>query len=340
MERFLKREQIFDLRKDFDPIKLNALKYVIIVSLLSIPFIGVLRNYYLGLNEVAIAGVFAEILMFVAYLFYVQKRYIFARSFTILGIAVILIGLLFQDIHYNYMWFAVFPLISFILYTYNVAVVISFVFLFLIIFLEFEFHYIPLWIRFFYIQELFIFYLFMVFGGYFYSRILMEHEAVMQHLATRDMLTGALNRWKFLKDFSYEFAKAKRFGLPLSLIMFDIDFFKKVNDTYGHDAGDMVLKKIVEIVKNSIRKIDKLVRWGGEEFIIFVPNTDLEGAAFLAEKLRRKIEEADFGKVGKVTVSFGVAGMRKGDTVDDLLKRVDEALYKAKQRGRNRVEIV
>ncbi len=341
MCRLFKREEfLYGLKESPSPIGLKSLKYVILVSLFSIPFVGVLRNYYFGLGKIVVAGVVSELLMFVAFLFFVREKYEYARFFAVIAIAAILVGLLFQGVHYNYIWFAVFPVVSFLIYSYSNALLFSLVFLFFIIVLEFEFHSDSFWVKFFYIQEFFLFYLFMVLGGYFYSRILKEHEDVMQHLATKDMLTGAFNRWKFLEDFSYEFDRAKRFGLPLSLIMFDIDFFKKVNDTYGHDAGDMVLRKIANIMKENIRRIDKLVRWGGEEFIIFAPNTDLEGSVYLAEKLRLKIEAADFGKVGSVTVSFGVVKMKTSDTIDGLLKRVDEALYKAKEKGRNRVERV
>ncbi|SNR91483.1 GGDEF domain-containing protein [Desulfurobacterium atlanticum] len=340
MKELLKEKMsAFSTEKDSNIVEIKTLKYLILISLVTIPFAAILRNLYLDLEKIVVTAIIAEVLMFIAFLFHLKNRYDLSRLLTIIAIASILFGLVFQNIHFNYMWVALFPLVSFILYSYNTAVIFSSIFLFAFLFLDFGISRVPFWMKLFYLQEISTFYLFMVLGGYFYSKTLKEHETVMQYFATRDMLTGALNRHKFLEFLSHEFEKSKRFNLPLSLIMFDIDFFKKVNDTYGHDAGDMVLKRVVEIVKNNIRKIDKLVRWGGEEFIILAPNTDVKGAVCLAEKLREEIEKADFGKIGKITASFGVAGMADGDTVDDLLKRVDEALYKAKQKGRNRVEI-
>ncbi|WP_297447107.1 GGDEF domain-containing protein [Desulfurobacterium sp.] len=251
----------------------------------------------------------------------------------------ILVGILVQDVHYNYMWFALFPAVAFVLFPAGIALGASIIFGAAIVFIEFVLYGRAFWLKFYYVQEVLIFYCFMVFGGYLYSKVLEEHELILQRLATKDMLTGAYNRWKFLEDFESEFERARRYNYPISLIMFDIDHFKKVNDTYGHDAGDRVLKKIAKIVKDNIRKLDTLVRWGGEEFIIFLPNTKKEGAAVLAEKIRQKIEKANFDEVGKVTVSFGVAQIEKNDTIDDLLKKVDKVLYKAKREGRNRVEV-
>ncbi len=324
---------------DFTPFRLTVLRYTILVALFSIPFVAVLRNLLLGQVEIAVFSAVAELLIFVAYIFFKLRNYAFARAFVITGVFTILVGILVQDVHYNYMWFALFPAVSFILFPAHVALWASVIFGIAIAFIEFVLHGHPFWLKFYYVQEVLIFYCFMVLGGYLYSKILEEHELVLQKLATKDMLTGAYNRWKFLEDFESEFERARRYNYPISLVMFDIDHFKKVNDTYGHDAGDRVLRKIAKIVKDNIRKVDALVRWGGEEFIIFLPNTDKKGAEVLAEKIRKKIENTVFDEVGKVTVSFGVAELEKSDTIDDLLKRVDEVLYRAKRLGRNRVEV-
>lgn len=135
-----------------------------------------------------------------------------------------------------------------------------------------------------------------------------------------------------------EIERAKRYAVPLSLIMFDIDYFKRVNDTYGHVAGDTILKTIADLVKDNIRKIDHFVRWGGEEFLIISSETPLDKAYTLAERIRKKISGYTFNDVGKVTVSFGVTEFKKKDTEDAFIKRTDNALYKAKKKGRNRVE--
>lgn len=121
--------------------------------------------------------------------------------------------------------------------------------------------------------------------------------------------------------------------------MFDIDHFKEINDTYGHLTGDDVLKTLADIVRENLRKIDSLVRWGGEEFMIIAPETDLEGAKILAERIRKKVESYKFDKIKTITISLGLALFEKDDTENSVIKRADDALYNAKKRGRNRVEI-
>jgi diguanylate cyclase (GGDEF)-like protein len=119
----------------------------------------------------------------------------------------------------------------------------------------------------------------------------------------------------------------------------DIDYFKKINDTYGHDTGDKVLETMSSIFRVSIRGFDSLIRWGGEEFLLIAPTTDLEKAGLLAERLRKIIENQSFDTAGKITISLGVASFRSDDNKDSIVKRADEALYVAKRNGRNRVEI-
>lgn len=157
-------------------------------------------------------------------------------------------------------------------------------------------------------------------------------------LATTDGLTGINNRQEFTRILENEIERAKRYGTPLSLIMYDIDHFKYVNDNFGHDVGDEVLCTFVRLVNENIRGIDVAGRWGGEEFIVLLPQTDLTAAMNVAEKLRQVIDQNHFDKVGSVTASFGVVEFTPQDDIDSLLKRADKALYQAKNRGRNRVE--
>ncbi|NOZ04532.1 MAG: GGDEF domain-containing protein [FCB group bacterium] len=157
-------------------------------------------------------------------------------------------------------------------------------------------------------------------------------------LAATDALTQIYNRQIFSNILEGEVHRASRYQRPFCLIMFDIDHFKKVNDTYGHLAGDRVLMGLAKLVKQLNRDSDIFARIGGEEFMILSIETDLEGARKHAERLRKAIEEFDFGGVGKVTCSFGVVRFRKdGDTANTLLKRVDDAMYQAKKTGRNKV---
>jgi len=155
--------------------------------------------------------------------------------------------------------------------------------------------------------------------------------------AKRDALTGALRKDAFNEIFGVKIMEAKHVEQPLSLIIFDIDFFKKINDTYGHLAGDKVLQEVAEVVRQNIRKSEYFVRWGGEEFIVLLPGTGLQSAQMVAEKIRRAVEEHAFDEVGRVTCSFGVTQLHPDDTIATFLQRADEALYEAKRGGRNRV---
>ncbi len=154
-----------------------------------------------------------------------------------------------------------------------------------------------------------------------------------------DMLTGALRKDGFNEIFGIKIMEAKHTDQPLSLVIFDIDHFKKINDTYGHLTGDTILKELSELVRQNIRQSEYFVRWGGEEFIILMPGTGLQGAKMVAEKLRRVVESATFSEVGKVTCSFGVTQLLEEDTITSFLQRADEALYEAKKDGRNRVKV-
>jgi two-component system, cell cycle response regulator len=166
----------------------------------------------------------------------------------------------------------------------------------------------------------------------------MEEEAkTLERLATTDPLTKVYNRLKLNELLAFEVKKAERYGLPLSLIMLDIDHFKDINDTYGHDVGDEVLVKLCEVITSNIRDTDVFARWGGEEFMIMLPNTNTEGAEIMGENLRRIVEESDFDKAGKITASFGIAVYKANSNMRDMLKRVDDALYSAKRGGRNMV---
>lgn len=163
-------------------------------------------------------------------------------------------------------------------------------------------------------------------------------EEELQELAIKDQLTGLYNRRKIDEVLVKEKLMADRRDQDLAIIMADIDMFKLVNDQHGHLVGDKVLTAVTEILSHSIRKNDILGRWGGEEFMIICPGTDLAGATILAEKIREMVAAHNFGDVGRKTCSFGVAQLRKEETIDELLYRSDQALYRAKERGRNRVE--
>jgi diguanylate cyclase (GGDEF)-like protein/PAS domain S-box-containing protein len=164
-------------------------------------------------------------------------------------------------------------------------------------------------------------------------------EKLLRALATTDALTGLANRGEFTRLLEKEMERARRYGSPLSLVMYDLDHFKRVNDEFGHDAGDEVLRTVSRVAKESIRSSDVAARWGGEEFMVLTPQSDLAAANRTAEKLREAIARHHFDTLGKVTVSVGVVQCSPGEDAPALLKRVDEALYRAKARGRNCVEM-
>ncbi|CCQ72262.1 GGDEF domain-containing protein [Magnetospira sp. QH-2] len=157
------------------------------------------------------------------------------------------------------------------------------------------------------------------------------------HLSEKDALTGAFNRRKFDQVTRLAVGEARDNGLDLSLIIIDIDHFKKVNDTHGHAAGDEALRNLVTLIRGTSRKGDLLMRYGGEEFVILCQNTNLEGAICSAENLLQRVESHDFPTIGRLTVSAGVATMTGDDTTATLFARADKCLYRAKDQGRNRV---
>ena len=167
----------------------------------------------------------------------------------------------------------------------------------------------------------------------------------LREFAITDELTGLFNRRHFVETGSNELSRAKRYFRPVSVIMMDIDYFKKINDTYGHSAGDIVLKEVSAECFTRLRNDDLPARWGGEEFILMLPETKAEDAQLIAERLRRKIEGMKItwrDTTITITASFGVTGgiIPQGMALDDIIQKSDEALYRAKADGRNRVVII
>jgi diguanylate cyclase (GGDEF)-like protein/PAS domain S-box-containing protein len=165
----------------------------------------------------------------------------------------------------------------------------------------------------------------------------MDLEENLKRLATIDSLTGIYNRYSINKEFDIEIERAKRYDSTFACVMLDIDHFKSVNDTYGHDIGDNILKEFTALISKYIRHGDRFGRWGGEEFILLLPELNNNQAVLLTEKLRKIIEEHLFQDHLQITVSCGVTTFNQGDSKKSLLKRADRVLYEAKNRGRNKV---
>lgn len=182
---------------------------------------------------------------------------------------------------------------------------------------------------------------------YTLSSTIRELEAsreAMRQQATTDPLTQLANRRAFLEQAEELFALHKRYGTDYSVLMLDIDFFKKINDSHGHDAGDEVLVRISNILLNLARDVDTVARIGGEEFAILLPDTNRLGTAVMAERVRLAIEQSDInidGIILGLTVSIGIAsqGAELTDTVRDLMRIADKRLYMAKELGRNRIAV-
>ena len=167
---------------------------------------------------------------------------------------------------------------------------------------------------------------------------LLKKNLALQDLSITDKLTQLHNRLKLDEQFNFNLEYCKRYDADFSIILLDIDFFKKVNDTFGHQIGDQVLVTLANILKNNIRKTDIVGRWGGEEFLILCANSKIEEAFLLSDKLKNLIENENFDMVGNITASFGITCFKEKDTESTMIARADDALYSAKNKGRNRIE--
>ena len=179
-----------------------------------------------------------------------------------------------------------------------------------------------------------------VFGGVVVFRDISEQkrlERELEHQATHDRLTGLHNRSFFDQILDKQIRQTTRYGYHLSLILLDIDHFKVINDAHGHLVGDEILKGLATRLASRLREADTSARWGGEEFVALLPNTQGTAARELAEDLREQVAQEAFPDVGRVTISLGVAALQPGDSAKDLTKRTDDALYAAKAAGRNQV---
>jgi diguanylate cyclase (GGDEF)-like protein len=174
----------------------------------------------------------------------------------------------------------------------------------------------------------------------FYRATVFQAERRLLAAATTDPLTGLSNRAAFYQRAQSELAQGRRRAEPLSLMLADVDFFKRINDEFGHEAGDLVLVRLAELMRQTLREVDVLARWGGEEFLVLLPSADIAEAAAVAERLRQAVAAARIG-IGahtvQVTMSFGLAQVKPHHDLQSVTQRADQALYRSKREGRNRV---
>ena len=168
---------------------------------------------------------------------------------------------------------------------------------------------------------------------------LKKYKEYLKELSYTDSLTGLLNRRSMLDRIHEEKKRTRRSGIPFTVVIADVDYFKKVNDTYGHDCGDVVLQEIAKTLKQTVREQDCLARWGGEEFLLLLPETDGGGGITLSNKLRHVVEEMNVECRSNrihVTMTFGISDCNLENSITECIKQADEALYKGKEEGRNR----
>jgi diguanylate cyclase (GGDEF)-like protein len=170
--------------------------------------------------------------------------------------------------------------------------------------------------------------------------IISTQTAALEKLAALDGLTGVLNRRTIESLLANEMERSSRYDKNLAIMLFDLDFFKQINDTYGHNVGDKVLQEVTSLVGQYIRRTDYLGRWGGEEFLVIAPETHLNSALDLAKRICASVAAYAFPDAGRVTISVGITRYRQNESREDLLERVDSAMYRAKKGGRNRVEVM
>ncbi|MBK1717676.1 biofilm regulation diguanylate cyclase SiaD [Thiocystis violacea] len=174
-----------------------------------------------------------------------------------------------------------------------------------------------------------------------YQRNLLEVAESLRQAANQDALTGLANRRHLMERLKDESQRATRKGSQLAVAMMDVDYFKQINDRFGHEVGDQALREIADAVRQGVRRYDIHGRWGGEEFLLMLPETDQPEAVAVLERIRERIGAIHVGEQAPVrlSASFGVTLLRHGEDTDDTLKRADDALFEAKRNGRDRVEV-
>ncbi|WP_457642591.1 GGDEF domain-containing protein [Persephonella sp.] len=334
-----------DLINESDINKLRLLySFTIIgvIALYSFAFIHFLnKEYSIAIFEIiaAVGGLFNILLLKLSN----GKLIRLVENLMLIGMIILLIRIIIHGGVSNtaIYWIYTFPLLAFFLkgnkagLIWNIAFMISVV---LLVILN-KINIVPIPYSSEEVRQALSAYIVIMVLAYVFETALFSSYEKIKKLATTDPLTGAYNRYQLFKRLEEEIERTIRYNNKLCLIMFDIDNFKKINDTYGHSVGDLVLQKVIEAVRKHLRKTDIIGRFGGEEFLIICLETDVKGGKKLAEKIRRIIEDLRTENLPEITVSIGVAGFDGYERLHDFIKKADIALYSAKRKGKNRVEI-
>lgn len=323
--------------------KYQLIRYFLGISILSATVaasIHIQQGYhYLASAELLLAFITLY------FLFLSKKTYSFV---SLMPYVTILIYLLFvtgavshQDSLISLVWVPVYPFIYFYLTDHRTGLFWSIVSLLTFItgYLIHPYFFVTDRIPLFALIQTTSAYVFVSALAYFYELVRHRQEIHLKTQANFDYLTNIYNRRGLSQQLDLELNKAERYDARLSFILIDIDNFKQVNDTYGHKAGDTLLQEMSHLTQDSIRKSDVVARWGGEEFAILLPEADITQAQHLAEKIRTIVSTHNFETVGSLTISIGVAQYTRNEDLDNLLHRADTALYRAKEKGKNRVEL-
>ncbi len=320
------------------PHRKRFLNTVLNITPILVPLIVILPAYIFEKPVMFKFGFFGLLLAILAKSIYSTGCYFFSAVSLIFAVSVLCFGIVLQGEHFLYMWFAVVPGLAFLILPYIDAFGAILTFLLGVFILILKFHHHPIDILLYYTINLVGFISVISLGGFILITVIDDTFEMLKESSIRDPLTHAYNRRAFMEFIKEEIARAKRYGFPVSLIMIDIDNFKRINDTYGHVKGDAVLKEMAELIMCNIRQCDRLVRWGGEEFIVVCPHLSKEEAYLVAEKLRKLIESHDFNGI-KITASFGVSEINPEKSIESAIKLADHALYKVKKSGKNGVAI-
>ncbi|WP_457568386.1 GGDEF domain-containing protein [Desulfurobacterium sp.] len=323
---------------DLEGLRQAIFYYVLVAAIVTVPVFGGLRNFMFGKYAIAKASLIAELILILSFIVYKKGKCGYAKLLLLSAVGLLLLSVVCQGIQFMYMWMALFPALSFILFPSETALFLSIFFGIAVFVVDYLVHRRIGGRELYFLQEMLIFYVFMVAGGFLYAKVMERQQFLLKWLTSKDELTGAVSRSRFLENLEKEIPRAKRYDVPLSFIMFDLDNFREINKTLGYEVGNSFLRQVVRAIERNIRSADVIVRWGDDEFVVFAPHTDIFGAIKLANKLKGVIDSV-FSKVGgKITVSMGVTSMKKEDTVEEVFRRLDEALYLAKNRGGNRIE--
>jgi len=265
----------------------------------------------------------------------------FAENFILFGMILLLTVVL---IHGGYhktgiYWIYTFPLIAFFLKGNNSGLLWNFVFFSVVGILTLfnKLGYVSIAYTFDELRQALLAYVIVMVLAYIFEDALLKSYREVSKMAITDQLTGLFNRRFILRKLEEEIERAKRYGNSLCVILLDIDNFKSINDKYGHDVGDFVLKKVAQLIIENTRNVDTIGRLGGEEFVVICPETDRNGGYIVAEKIRKSIEGFEMIGLPKISISAGISSFTGKENPAQMLKKADIALYRAKKTGKNKV---